>query len=809
MQDTREPEGLSSSEAEKRLKEIGPNVLTQPGKISFFSIALEEITEPMILLLLLVGILYSIWGGFKDAITIFVVIILLVLAEVWNEYRAKKSIAALAKLTAPEARVVRDGQITTMRAENVVPGDVLVLTPGTRIAADARLYTSFSLQVDESALTGESLPQTKSAGDEVFAGTLVVAGEGKSKVSATGKNTKFGQISATAGEIRPPRTPLQLSMKDLAKKLLLVAVLFSVLIPPIGILQGKPWRTMILTGLALAFATIPEELPIVITMVLGLGAYMLSRQGFLVKKLQAAEVLGDATVILTDKTGTITENRMRVVDIYPPQHDRDVLQASLAAMTELSASPTDTAVADKAKELGATVNLGPVLCERTFGNGRNTKAVIRSVDGALMLITSGAPEEGLSIVEGDTAQARDQLQYQAAQGRRIIAVAQKLLSAMDKPLSDIEKDMQFVGLIALEDPPRPQVRETINQARRAGIRTIMVTGDHPDTAASIARQVDIPSSIVITGGQLAQMPDSELARTVESASVFARTTPQDKYRLVQALHADHQVVAVTGDGVNDTLALKAADIGIAMGLKGTDAAKEAADVVLANDSFVTIAHGVFEGRKFYDNLQKGIKYYLSVKLALIAVFLLPILFGVPLPFSPIQIILLELFMDLAASSGFVAEPAERNILERPPRNPSERFLGARMIYGISVSGLTLFAAVMIPYFYALNRGLPLATVQSLAFSAWMLGHVILAYVSRSSSQPLYRQGIWTNKVIDVWAAVVVVVLLVLTQIPSVGRLVSLTQVPPGYLLAVLIEALAVIGWQAVWKPSALRLLICR
>jgi len=278
---------------------------------------------------------------------------------------------------------------------------------------------------------------------------------------------------------------------------------------------------------------------------------------------------------------------------------------------------------------------------------------------------------------------------------------------------------------------------------------------------------------------------------------------------VQALHADHQVVAVTGDGVNDTLALKAADIGIAMGLKGTDAAKEAADVVLANDSFVTIAHGVFEGRKFYDNLQKGIKYYLSVKLALIAVFLLPILFGVPLPFSPIQIILLELFMDLAASSGFVAEPAERNILERPPRNPSERFLGARMIYGISVSGLTLFAAVMIPYFYALNRGLPLATVQSLAFSAWMLGHVILAYVSRSSSQPLYRQGIWTNKVIDVWAAVVVVVLLVLTQIPSVGRLVSLTQVPPGYLLAVLIEALAVIGWQAVWKPSALRLLICR
>jgi Ca2+-transporting ATPase len=809
MQDTREPEGLSSSEAEKRLKEIGPNVLTQPRKISFFSIALEEITEPMILLLLLVGILYSIWGGFKDAITIFVVIILLVLAEVWNEYRAKKSIAALAKLTAPEARVVRDGQITTMRAENVVPGDVLVLTPGTRIAADARLYTSFSLQVDESALTGESLPQTKSAGDEVFAGTLVVAGEGKSKVSATGKNTKFGQISATAGEIRPPRTPLQLSMKDLAKKLLLVAVLFSVLIPLIGILQGKPWRTMILTGLALAFATIPEELPIVITMVLGLGAYMLSRQGFLVKKLQAAEVLGDATVILTDKTGTITENRMRVVDIYPPQHDRDVLQASLAAMTELSASPTDTAVADKAKELGATVNLGPVLCERTFGNGRNTKAVIRSVDGALMLITSGAPEEVLSIVEGDTAQARDQLQYQAAQGRRIIAVAQKPLSAMDKPFSDIEKDMQFVGLIALEDPPRPQVRETINQARRAGIRTIMVTGDHPDTAASIARQVDIPSSIVITGGQLAQMPDSELARTVESASVFARTTPQDKYRLVQALHADHQVVAVTGDGVNDTLALKAADIGIAMGLKGTDAAKEAADVVLANDSFVTIAHGVFEGRKFYDNLQKGIKYYLSVKLALIAVFLLPILFGVPLPFSPIQIILLELFMDLAASSGFVAEPAERNILERPPRNPSERFLGARMIYGISVSGLTLFAAVMIPYFYALNRGLPLPTVQSLAFSAWMLGHVILAYVSRSSSQPLYRQGIWTNKVIDVWAAVVVVVLLVLTQIPSVGRLVSLTQVPPGYLLAVLIEALAVIGWQAVWKPSALRLLICR
>lgn len=808
MNNTNEQEGLSSAEAERRLKETGPNILTHPEKISFFSIAIEEITEPLILLLLAVGVLYAIWGGLEDTITIFVVIILLVLAEVWNEFRAKKSIAALSELTASEARVIRSGRITPIKAENVVPGDILVLTPGTRIAADARLSTIYGLQVDESALTGESFPQTKSTGDEIYAGTLVVSGEGKSEVLVTGKNTRFGQISSAAGEIKSPRTPLQLSMKDLAKKLLIVAVFFSVLIPVIGILQGKPLRTMILTGLALSFATIPEELPIVITMVLGLGAYMLSKQGFLVKRLQAAEVLGDATVILTDKTGTITENRMRVVSIYPDdEHAPDVPGTALAAMTELSVSPTDTAIAEKAKEMSVAPDLGPVIHERTFGDGRKTKSIVRQTGGSLMLVVMGAPEEIFTMIQGDTAQVREQVEKQAALGRRIIAVAQKELQPedQDKPFADIEKDLQFTGFIALEDPPRPNVRETINQAKAAGIRTIMVTGDHPDTAASIARQVDIPAGKIITSDQLSKIPDDELAKTVEDTSVFARTTPQDKYRLVQALHADQQVVAVTGDGVNDTLALKAADIGIAMGLKGTDAAKEAADVVLANDSFVTIARGIFEGRKFYDNLHKGIKYYLSVKLALITVFLLPILFGVPLPFSPIQIILLELFMDLAASSGFVAEPAESEILHRSPRNRSAKFLNKPMIYGIGVSGITLFAAVMIPFFYALKQGLPISTAQTIAFSAWLLGHIILAYVTRSSSQPLYRQGIWSNKIIDLWAIVVVIVLLILTQIPSIGHLVGLTGIPISYLLGILVVALFVIGWQAVWKPSVLRL----
>ncbi len=793
--------GLSQVEAERRLEQFGPNRSVESEQISFLGIAREEITEPMILLLLVVGVIYAIFGSFQDALTIFAIIFVLVFVEIWNEYRAKKAITALSELAAPKTRVVRDNRIVEVEAEKVVPGDILIFTQGTRIAADCRLGISFSIQVDESVLTGESFPKEKTTGDDVFAGTLIISGEGKGQVYATGKNTKFGKISALAQRIKPPRTPLQLAMKSLSKTLAWVAIFFSVIIPFIGFLRfgGEDIIQLVLTGLALAFAAIPEELPIIITMILGIGSYRLSQGGFLVKKLRATETLGDATVIVTDKTGTITENKMQVALLYPLDGENRTIRAGIGALTEMSLSPTDRVILEKASESNIK-STGTILRERGFEGNRRTKAVLRAQDDNMWLSVIGAPEEILGSFGVDRA-AEEALRNETAKGRRVIAVAEKSVRTEDAnlPFSELESAFDFVGLISMDDPPRQGVRETIEATQRAGIRTIMVTGDHPLTAAYVAEKVGIPSKKVVTGEELDRLSDEELQKTVKEVSVFARTTPEHKYRLVNALHANSEVVAVTGDGVNDTLALKAADVGIAMGVKGTDAAREAADVVLTDDNFVTIGQAVFEGRKFFDNLRKGLKYYLSVKAALISIFLLPLALGVPLPFAPIQIIVLELFMDLAASAGFVSEPPEGSIYSRMPRNPKAKFPDSRMIVEIAVSAASLFAAVMLSYFYATWQNLSVVETQTFAFSAWIMGHIILAFISRSEKEPLYVLGPLSNRVMDVWAVLAFSFLLVAVSVPSVGSQLRLSTLTASQLGLIFVFTLVTLAWREIAK----------
>jgi Ca2+-transporting ATPase len=383
----------------------------------------------------------------------------------------------------------------------------------------------------------------------------------------------------------------------------------------------------------------------------------------------------------------------------------------------------------------------------------------------------------------------------------VIAVAEKSVRTEDAnlPFSELESAFDFVGLISIDDPPRQGVRETIEATQHAGIRTIMVTGDHPLTAAYVAEKVGIPSKKVVTGEELDRLSDEELQKTVKEFSVFARTTPEHKYRLVNALHANNEVVAVTGDGVNDTLALKAADVGIAMGVKGTDAAREAADVVLTDDNFVTIGQAVFEGRKFFDNLRKGLKYYLSVKAALISIFLLPLALGVPLPFAPIQIIVLELFMDLAASAGFVSEPAEGGIYSRKPRNPKAKFPDSRMIFEIAVSAASLFAAVMVSYFYASWQNLSVVETQTFAFSAWIMGHIILAFVSRSEKEPLYALGPFSNRLMDVWAVLAFSFLLIAVTVPSLGSQLKLSTLTAAQLGLIFVFSFVAIVWREIAK----------
>jgi P-type Ca2+ transporter type 2C len=794
--DKTEENGLSDVEAREILLKAGPNEIFRRKKISFLGIACHEVTEPMILLLLFVGVVYSIWGGIFDAVTIFVIIALLVIAEVYNEYRAKNAIAALEMIAAPGTRVIRDGRIATIDSREVVPGDLLVLVTGTKIAADSEVIRSTNLQCDESALTGESFPVEKRSPDPLYAGTSIVSGEGTARVLVTGKKTRLGQIAATAEEIRPPKTALQLAMKDLAGKLVYIAVFFSIAITLIGILRGQDIRTMILTGLSLSFATIPEELPIIITMVLGIGAYQLSRKKFLVKKLKAAETLGNATVIVTDKTGTITENQMKIARVYPG-NEREILEIAHASLPEFPTSPLDRAVQVRAGVLGIPENTAAPVSERDFGNGRKTRAIIRKTEDGFVFYLSGAPEEVFRMCSDLPSDILDQLKSETTNGRRVIAVASRRIM-QGEPLAGTmpkETDLHFGGLVSFEDPPRAGVRATIERARAAGIRTIMVTGDHPLTAGAIAREVGIidKDGGVLSGEDLDKESDSDLSMTVRNTSVFARTTPEHKYRIVKALQADGEVVAVTGDGINDTLALRGADIGIAMGIRGTDVARDSAEVVLADDNYITITQGIFEGRKFFDNLQKGIKYYLSIKSALIAIFLLPVLVGIGLPFAPIQIILLELFMDLGASAGFVSEPAERNIYTRPPGDPKKPVFDRQMVKDIGIRGAFLFTAVMAVYLIAGAYGFDMVTMQTYAFTAWIFGHIALAYTSRSEKEPLLPRHLFENRVINIWALCAVVFLLAGIYVPLLNKAFMLTPLPFHSVVLVAVVVSLLIG----------------
>jgi len=800
--DTDKEKGLSSSEAKARLQKYGPNKLYEKWEVKFWDIFKEEITEPMIIFLIIVAILYSIWGKLVDTIAIFCIILALVLVEIFNEYRAKKAIASLSKLSPTKAKVIRDGALTDIDTEEVVIGDIIILVSGTKVPADAKLLESYNLTVDESSLTGESIPVELDAEADtpenaplgerknfVFAGTVVKHGEGKGVVVATGKNTELGKIVGIAKEIKEPKTPLQIAMKQLSGFLVWFAIFFSALIPILGIMRNPDqWKDMILTGLALSFATIPEELPIIITMALGIGGYELSKQKAIVKKARAAETLGSVTVIATDKTGTITANKMEVVRVWPEEKKVEICKAALSAMPKFLPDSTDQAIAIYAEKFVSPVGIGKILKEYGFEKGIRVRSILREAEDGEVLYSTGAPEELIEpgIDEAFASEAKKVLDEETEKGRRVIGYA---------------VNSKFLGLISLEDPPLPEVPKAIRACHDAKIKVKMITGDYPKTAKSIAEQVGIISdSKVILGKDIDSMNDEELEESVKFASVFARTTPQHKYRIVKALQKNGEVVSVTGDGINDVLALKEADIGIAMGLRGTDVAKEAADMILADDNFATITNGIWEGRKIFDNLTKGVRYYLSCKLALVLIFLLPILINLPLPFAPIQIILLELFMDLAASATFVAEPKEKDVYKRPPRNPKEKFINTEFVSNIIVYGLSLFLAVTLCYLVGRSiTGGDLVRSQTMAFSGWIFGHIFLAFTLRSTKEPLSKVGIFSNFAMIIWGVVAILTLFIIMNFTPLQIAIKIAPLKWGEIFIVILISFVCIFWHELRK----------
>jgi len=826
--------GLSEEVAHNRFLVFGPNRVSPRKEETIWEIFLEEIREPMIVLLLVTGVFYAIWGELRDTLTIFFVILALVSAEVLNERRAKRAISALIRLAEPTSRVLRGGQVQEIPPDQIVPGDVILIEPGRRIPADARLREAYGLAVDESALTGESVAAEKSAElvlsattplserqNLVFASTTVVRGRGSAVVVAIARDTELGRVAHLARETAPPRTPLQKATKELTLWLAWVAIAFSVLVPVLGWLRGgQPLRQMILTGLALAFSVIPEELPIIVTMVLALGGYRLTKRHAIVKHLKAVETLGAVTVIATDKTGTLTENRMQVQRVVPDRMRHKILEIGAICNDAVDmghGDPLETALLRAAGDAGIDFTALKRSChlrhDFTFDNARKRMSVVYERGGELWAAVKGAPEAVLPLCEFQWATGgRRQLQpadrqaaialaaQMADEGLRVLAFAERKFESTAVTQAEAESELAFIGLAAFLDQPRADVPAAIAACQAAGIRPVMITGDHPSTARTIAAQIGLDGEPgLLTGDQVEAMSDGELKRRAADIPVYARTTPEQKLRIVRALQGRGDIVAATGDGINDAPALAAADVGVAMGQTGTDVAREAADMVLADDNFATIVGAVKEGRISFENLRKGVRYYLACKAALVLTALVPVVLGVPVPFAPIQIIVMELFMDLAASAAFVAEPAEPDLMRQPPRDPRVKFLDTFMVQSIILPAAGLLAGVCGAYLATWYSGAGLIAAQTVAFATWLLGHVLLAFNLRSEREPVVRLGLFSNWVMVVWAMATVVLLVVATLVPGAQQLIKVTSLHRAQWELVLGAALAGTFWIEVYK----------
>jgi P-type Ca2+ transporter type 2C len=796
--------GLTQLQAEERLKKYGPNELRKQEEEPFWEELLEEAREPMIILLFVIGVFYALFGGLEDALVIVAVIITLVGVEVVNESRAGKAIASLRRLAEPVALVRRGGRHREVATEQVVPGDVILLQAGRRVPADARLIESLGVVVEESSLTGESMPVEKAAeatlppgtslaerSNLVFAGTTIIRGRGAAIAFATGTSTELGRIGKLASEIVAPPTLLQRTLNELTRWMVWIALGFSVAIPLLGwLLTHEPPQQMILTGLSLAFATVPEELPIIITMVLALGAYRLSKENAIVKNLQAVETLGAVTVIAADKTGTLTENRMELKLAYPEDAMDQLLEIGVLcndATTDgggFSGDPIETALLLAARRAGINIESArsahPLLSEFAFDNTRRMMSVIYDRPPDLWVGVKGAPEAVLAnsthfltsegerpLGEAERHDVRVVEEEMASKGLRVVAFARGSLRSGEASQKEAEKHLVFIGMAGFADQARPEAKEAIAASRAAGIRTLMVTGDHPLTAIAVADEIGLDGKAdLLTGARIDSLSDAELGRWVENVSIFARTTPEHKLRIVNALHRAGEVVAVTGDGINDAPALAASDIGIAMGRRGTDVARETADLVLSDDNYSTIVQSVKQGRILFANLTKGVRYYLACKVALISVTLLPVLLLVPIPFAPIQIIIMELFMDLAASATFVAEPAEPEVMKRPPRDPKAAFLDREMVLSIFSASAGLFVAVVSAYLFTWYSSGDIVRAQTVAFATWLVGHVFLALNMRSEREPLLRLGLFSNKLMMAWLLVAIAFAVIVTTVPG-------------------------------------------
>ncbi|MBT2573415.1 calcium-translocating P-type ATPase, SERCA-type [Bacillus sp. ISL-51] len=805
-------QGLTEKEVKKRLEKHGPNELQEGKRTSAIVLFFAQFKDFMVLVLLAATLISGFLGEYVDAIAIMAIVFVNGVLGFFQERRAEKSLKALKELSTPYVSALRDGNWTKIQSKELVPGDIVKFTSGDRIGADVRIVEAKSLEIEESALTGESLPVVKQAdklrepdvslGDITnmgFMGTIVTRGSGVGVVVGTGMNTAMGKIADMLDSAGNISTPLQRRLEELGKILIVVALLLTVLVVAVGVIQGHELYSMFLAGVSLAVAAIPEGLPAIVTVALSLGVQRMIKQKSIVRKLPAVETLGCASIICSDKTGTLTQNKMTVTHMWSggktfkvsgigyepagvftrddqeikPKDDRPLEQmllfGALCNTSEielkdghyvLDGDPTEGALLTAARKGGFTndwlQSQYRVITEFPFDSVRKMMTVIvEGKDKKQFVITKGAPDVLIErsshmMYDGRTApysgekkaETEAVLKQLASQALRTIAIAYKPLKSGEKPtMEQAEKNLTMLGLSGMIDPPRPEVRQAIKECREAGIKTVMITGDHVETAKAIAKELRLlpKKGRVMDGKMLNELTSKELAEAVDDVYVFARVSPEHKLKIVKAFQENGHVVAMTGDGVNDAPAIKQADIGVAMGVTGTDVAKEASSLILVDDNFATIKSAIKEGRNIYENIRKFVRYLLASNVGEILVMLFAMLLALPLPLVPIQILWVNLVTDGLPAMALGMDQAENDVMRRKPRHPKEGVFARKLGWKVLSRGFLIGAATILAFIVVYHRNpenLPYA--QTVAFATLVLAQLIHVFDCRSETSVFSR-----------------------------------------------------------------------
>ncbi len=837
--------GLSADQAAQRLAADGPNLLPGGRRRSLLAIAGATVREPMFLLLLAAGSLYTLLGSLPEGLTLFGFVVITLALTLYQEGKTERAIDALRDLTSPRALVVRGGQPVRIAARDVVCGDALKLSEGDRVPADAVLLSAEGVRVDESLLTGEAVPVNKRAalpdevwaaasdrgpahgpgGDDrpmVFAGTLLVQGHAVAQVTATGAASEIGRIGAALAAVADERSPLQKQTDRLVRSLALLALALSLsLVLVHGLIEGD-WLQALLAGIALAMALLPEEYPVVMTVFPALGARRLAREGVLTRRITAIETLGATTVLCTDKTGTLTENRMTVTRLVAadpaldpwrvdsagdgalPEAFHALVEVAILASVVDPFDPMEQAFHDLGQRvLVRTEHLhGPARPVHTYALSPALRAMSQvwalGDKGVHTVAAKGSPEAVMDLCHLDRAR-RAQIAAMAnglaAEGLRVLAVARASLSGTGWPDSQRGFDFAWVGLIGLSDPVREEVPAAVAACRAAGIRVVMITGDYPATALAIARQAGLVAddTAVLSGTDIDGLSDPDLRDRLGGINVCARIAPTQKLRIVQALKARGDVVAMTGDGVNDAPALRAAHVGVAMGGRGTDVARESAALVLTHDDFAAIVAAVRLGRRIFDNLRQAMSYVLAVHVPIAGMAMLPVLLGWPALLYPMHIALLELIIDPACAMAFENEPAERDLMQRPPRDATAPLFSGLTLGLALAQGLGVLVAVLLAFAWAHERLTP-PQARAFAFATLVVGNLALILSNRSATRSLWATLHTPNRTLWAVIALAVALLLAALYLPWAAGVLRFAPLPPGELAAACALGLVGVAW---------------